>query len=127
MTHTVSGEMIECPGGMPAFFARPEGRGRFPAVVLMHERYGLVQHAKDLALRCARDGYVGIARNFFCRHPDQKQLNAGDSRYALSDPESVELLRAAVAAVKETASADPGKLAVAGYCQTGRHPLLFAA
>ena len=127
MTYTVPSGMIECPGGMPAFLARPEGAGRFPAVILMHERYGLVQHAKDLAMRCAHDGYVVLAPNFFYRHPDQKQLNAGDSRYDMTDPESVELLKAAVAALERTAGADLGKLAVAGYCQTGRHPLLFAA
>src|SRR3954465_9538635 len=119
MTYSVAGEMIECPGGMPAFLARPESAGRFPVVILMHERYGLVQHAKDLTQRCARDGYVVLAPNFFYRHPDQKQLNAGDSRYDLTDPESVELLSAAVASLKEVAGADLGKLAVAGYCQTG--------
>jgi len=127
MTFHVSGEMIECPGGMPAFLARPEGPGPFPVVILMHERYGLVQHAKDLAKRCARDGYAVLAPNFFYRHPDQKQLNAGDSRYDLTDPESVELLKAAIAALKDFGGADLGKLAVAGYCQTGRHPLVFAA
>jgi carboxymethylenebutenolidase len=127
MSYNVSSDMIECPGGMPAFLARPQGAGRFPAVVLMHERYGLVQHAKDLAQRCARDGYVVLAPNFFYRHPDQKTLNAGDSRYDLTDPESVELLQVAVAALKETGAADLSKLAVAGYCQTGRHPLVFAA
>jgi carboxymethylenebutenolidase len=127
MTYHVASEMIECTGGMPAFLAHPEGAGRFPVVVLMHERYGLVQHAKDLARRCARDGYVVLAPNFFYRHPDQKQLNAGDSRYDLTDPESVELLKAAVAALERTAFADRGKLAIAGYCQTGRHPLVFAA
>ena len=72
----------------------------------MHERYGLVQHAKDLAERCARDGYVVLAPNFFYRHPDQKVLNAGDSRYDLTDPESVELLQAAVAALKKVSAAD---------------------
>jgi len=127
MTYNVRSEMIQCPGGMPAFLARPDGAGRFPVVILMHERYGLVQHAKDLAERCARDGYVVLAPNFFYRHPDQKQLNAGDSRYDLTDPESVELLKAAVAAVERTGGADLSKLAVAGYCQTGRHPLIFAA
>ena len=29
-----------------------------PAVVLGHERYGLVQHTLDLAAKFARDGYV---------------------------------------------------------------------
>ncbi len=120
-------EMIECPGGMPAFVARPDAAGCHPLIVLMHERYGLVQHAKDLARRCAEDGYVVLAPNFFFRAPVQKALNAGDVRYDMTDPESVELLNAALAAAETIASADMSKIAVAGYCQTGRHPLLFAA
>src|SRR5262245_23109401 len=119
--------MIECPGGMPAFLARPAARGRYPVVVLMHERYGLVPHAKDLARRCAADGFVTLAPNFFFRAPDQKTLNAGDVRYDMTDLESVMLLSAALTAIKDDPAADMNKIAVAGYCQTGRHPLLFAA
>lgn len=127
MTYSVVSENIACPGGMPAYLARPDAKGTFPAIILMHERYGLVEHAKDLARRCAQDGFVVLAPNFFYRHPDQGQLNAGASRYDMSDPESVELLHAAVAALGNISAADMGKLAVAGYCQTGRHPLVFAA
>ena len=54
-------EDILCPGGMPAFLAMPRGSGPFPVIVLMHERYGLVQHTRDLAMRCARDGFQGGA------------------------------------------------------------------
>jgi carboxymethylenebutenolidase len=119
-------EEIVCRGGMPAFLARPDGTGRHPGIVLMHERYGLVQHPKDLARRAAEDGFVAIAPNFFFRAPDQKRLNAGDVRYDMSDPESVELIGAAIAAL-DRAGADMTKIAVGGYCQTGRHPLVYAA
>src|SRR4029078_11742946 len=112
--------MIECPGGMPAFLARPPCPGRYPVIVLMHERYGLVQHAKDLARRCAADGYVTMAPNFFFRAPDQRALNPGDGRYDMTDPESVILLSAALTAIKDDPSTDMSKIAVAGYCQTGR-------
>jgi carboxymethylenebutenolidase len=96
-------------------------------VILMHERYGLVKHTRDQAMRCASDGYAVLAPNFFFRHPDQATLNAGNSRYDITDPESVELISAAVATLKGHKAADLSKLVVAGYCQTGRHPLVFAA
>jgi len=64
---------------------------------------------------------------FFYKHPDQKKLMAGDSRYDLTDPESVVLLKAAMTALEGHPAADLKKVAVAGYCQTGRHPLVFAA
>ena len=63
---------------------------------------------------------------FFYRHPDQAVLK-GDSRYDMTDPESVELIKAAFASLKGHKAADPSKTAVCGYCQTGRHPLIFAA
>ncbi len=127
MAQAVLTETIECPGGMPAFVARPSAAGRYPVVVLMHERYGLVQHTKDLAARCARDRLVVLAPDFFFKHPDQGALNVGNSRYDLSDPESVVLLKSALAALESNPTADMNRIAVAGYCQTGRHPLVFAA
>ena len=47
--------------GMPATLARPAGGGPHPAIVLMHERYGLVQHTKDLARRFAQADYCWVA------------------------------------------------------------------
>jgi carboxymethylenebutenolidase len=123
----VTTEEIACANGMPAFLAYPSGGGPFPTVILMHERYGLVKHTKDQAMRCAQDGYTVLAPNFFFRHADQAVLNKGDARYDMSDPESVDLMKSALAALKTHKAADPEKVAICGYCQTGRHPLIFAA
>jgi carboxymethylenebutenolidase len=123
----VASESITCENGMPAFLAYPAGGGKFPTIVLMHERYGLVKHTRDQAMRCARDGFAVIAPNFFFKHGDQRKLNAGEARYDITDPESVALIKAAVGTLKKCRSADLKRLAVAGYCQTGRHPLVFAA
>ena len=113
---------------MPAFLATPrESGGRVRAVVLMHERYGFVRHTQDLAERFAREGLVCLAPDFFYKHPNQSELQAGNSRYDLTDPESVEYLSIAVDALKDLAQAGPEKVAVMGVCQTGRHPLLLAA
>lgn len=125
---SIKTEDVVCANGMPAVVAYPaDGSGPLPVVVLMHERYGLVQHTKDQAARCARDGYVVIAPNFFFRHPDQEVLNKGDSRYDMTDPESNELMAMALATIAKNAKADMTRVAVAGYCQTGRHPLAYAA
>lgn len=120
-------EEITLPNGMPAFYACPKQSDAVPAVILMHERYGLVQHTKDQAVRCATDGYATIAPDFFYRHPDKDALNLGDSRYDLTDPESVELTDVAMAWLRDRREVYKEKVAVAGYCQTGRHPLVYAA
>jgi carboxymethylenebutenolidase len=112
---------------MPAFVARPSEAGRYPVIVLMHERYGLVEHTEHLAERCASDGFVVVAGNFFFEHPDQAGLADGSARCDLSDPDAVRLIQSAFDAMKDDPQADLQRTAVAGYCQTGRHPLVYAA
>lgn len=116
-----------CAGGLPAFLAAPAGGGKTGAVALMHERYGLVKHTRDLAERFAREGFVCLAPDFFYKHPDQDALHRGDVGYPLKDAESIEYLESAVAELVALPQVDAGKIAVMGVCQTGRHPLVFAA
>jgi carboxymethylenebutenolidase len=123
----ITTKTIRCSGDLPAFLAVPTTDRPIPAIVLMHERYGLVQHTRDLAARFARDGYVCIAPDFFFKHPDQAALHRGDVGHDMTDPESVEYLNAAIDALAALPQVDQGKIAVKGVCQTGRHPLVLAA
>ena len=127
MMQEILTEQFRTADGMPVYLAEPKGPGRYPVVVLMHERYGLVRHTQDLARRCAADGFVVCAPNFFFRHPDQAALTAGSVRYDMTDPESVDSLNSLLDWLARHDSADIGKVAVAGFCQTGRHPLIFAS
>src|SRR4030095_9386465 len=97
----ISTQDIICDNGMPAFLAHPTGGGPFPTVILMHDRYGLVKHTRDHAMRSARDVFAVRARIFFFPHPAQPMLNAGDSRYDMTDPESVELIKVALGAMRK--------------------------
>ena len=118
----ITTKTVRCSGGMPAFLAMPATDRPLPAIVLMHERYGLVQHTRDLATRFARDGFVCIAPDFFHKHPDQAALHRGDVGYDMTDPEAVEYLNAAIDELAALPQVDQGKIAVKGVCQTGRHP-----
>lgn len=125
----VATRTVQCSGGLPAFLAAPpdDGKEKMPAIVLMHERYGLVKHTCDLAVRFARDGFVCIAPDFFFKHPDQDALHRGEASYALTDGEAVDYLDSAVAELARLPQVDGEKIAVKGVCQTGRHPLVLAA
>src|SRR5579872_536761 len=107
----VLSEKVKCPDGMPMLVVQPRQSGNYPVVVLMHERYGLVRHTEDLARRCASDGYVACAPNFFFRHPDQAELTAGNSRYDMTDPESVTSLETVLAYLENNRLGDPKKIA----------------
>lgn len=116
-----------CEGEMPAFVAVPESDAKASVVIVMHERYGFVQHTRDLVERLARDGFVAMAPDFYFKYPDQEALHRGDVGCDMTDPESVVGLKAAIEALRAIPQADLGRLAVMGTCQTARHPLVFAA
>ena len=118
---------VTCAGDIPALVVVPETDAKAPVVVVMHERYGFVQHTRDLAERMARDGYVAIAPDLYFKHPDQEALHRGDAGYDMTDPDAVVGLNAAIDALKAVPQADTTRIAVMGTCQTGRHPLVLAA
>ena len=117
---------IQC-GEMPAFLAEPDGAGEAPAVIVIHERYGLTRHICALAERFAADGFVAIAPDLYFRHPDQAALHRGDAGCDVSDPEALDALAAVAEALARETSADPTRLAAMGICQTARLPLVLAA
>ncbi len=105
----------------------PQGADKSPAVILLHERYGLVQHTLDLAARFAGDGYVCLAPNLYSRFPDQERLARGEIQVPLPDPQVLDDLNASIAYLREEPAADLGRLAVMGVCLSGRWPLVVAA
>jgi len=114
-------------GEMPAFLALAEGAAKAPAVIVVHERYGLTRHICELAERFAADGYVAVAPDLYFRHPDQAALHRGDAGCDVSDPDAVSALASVIDAVAQETSADLARLAVMGICQTARLPLVLAA
>ena len=121
-------ESTKGKNGLPIFVARPANlKGTVPGIVLMHERYGFVQHTQDLAERFAQEGFICAAPDCFFRAPDQTSLHAGNSRYDITDGEAVEHLSQAVDFLETCDEVNKDCIAVKGVCQTGRHPLVLAA
>jgi carboxymethylenebutenolidase len=48
-------------GEMQAYLARPKGKEKLPAVIVIHEIYGLNSHIEDVARRMALEGFLVIA------------------------------------------------------------------
>jgi carboxymethylenebutenolidase len=97
-------------------------------VIFLHERYGVLQHTKDLTFKLAQAGYVGIAPDLLSRFTgDRKALESGEARVELRDDEVVDDLSATVDYLKGLQAVDASRIGVVGVCQTGRSSLLFAA
>lgn len=48
-------------GDVRAYRARPKGKGKLPAVLVIHENRGLNAHIEDVARRAALAGYLAVA------------------------------------------------------------------
>jgi carboxymethylenebutenolidase len=106
----------------------PRGEAPSAAVVVLHERYGLVRHTLDLAERLARDGYVALAPNLFSRWKgDAKALARGEARVTLPDAEVAAVIDSALDFLKAHPRVAPERIALMGVCQSGRYPIVVGS
>jgi carboxymethylenebutenolidase len=124
----ITPSMIRFGGGISAARALPKAKGKRPAVIILHERYGIDQHTRDLTVKLAQAGFVGLAPDLFHRFTgDRKAVLLGDQRVDLTDDGALEDLNAAVDYLKKLRNVDGSRIGIIGVCQTGRQPLLLAA
>ena len=67
-------ENVVMPGGLPGYVARPTGKGKFPAVIVVNEVFGVHEWIKDVCRRLAHAGHVAIAPGFFHRNDPDNTL-----------------------------------------------------
>jgi carboxymethylenebutenolidase len=124
----VAATMVKFGGGISAVRALPKAKGKRPAVIILHERYGIDRHTKELTARLALAGFVGFAPDLFHRfNGDRKAVLRGEQRVDLTDDGALADLNAAIDYLKKLKEVDPEKIAIIGVCQTGRQPVLVAA
>lgn len=59
---------------LPAYLARPSGRGRRGAIIVVNEIFGIHDYIKDVCRRFAREGYAALAPDYFDRAGDPAPL-----------------------------------------------------
>jgi carboxymethylenebutenolidase len=113
-----------------AYIAYPEVKGKTPAVLVVHEIFGLTDWAKNLADELAAAGYIAIAPDLLTEpgkdtqsYPDDEAAIKAVS--ALPQPQiQADLDSAADYVVKLPAC--NGTLAVAGFCWGGGQAFAYA-
>jgi dienelactone hydrolase len=94
----ISPMMIRFGKGVGAVRALPKAKGKRPGVIILHERYGIDQHTKDLTVKLAHAGFVGLAPDLFHRFDgDRKAVLRGEQRVDVTDDGALEDLNGAVA------------------------------
>jgi carboxymethylenebutenolidase len=110
-----------------AFMAVPKaGEGPFPAVIIGHERYGLVQHTLDLTAKWASYGYVCVAPDMASHwEGDKEALNRGEIGLPLTDDQVKYYYGLSLDFLLQHPAVNGGQIAAMGVCQSGGYPLLI--
>ena len=112
---------VEFGEGARAFLAIPEsGTPPYRAIIVGHERYGLVLDSFDVAARFAAYGYVAIAPDMAAKFTgDKDALNRGDIGGGWND----EIVRSYMAQsydfLTTLSEVDPGAISAIGFCASG--------
>lgn len=121
-------EEVLIPNGaakpLPAYVARPSGKGRHAAVIVVNEIFGVHDYIKDVCRRLARAGYVAIAPEFFYRSgvnlPALTDFAQIRPIVAQATPDQVDGdVRATSAWLKGRAYAEPAAIGITGFCWGG--------
>ena len=107
-----------------AFIAKPEGVAKAPAVIVIHEWWGLNPHTEDIAQRYAREGFIAVAADLYNGVTTKDPKEAGNLMSALKPEDGVESLKIVLDALR--ANPEVSGVGVTGFCMGGTFALLLA-
>ncbi|MCS7002221.1 MAG: dienelactone hydrolase family protein [Dehalococcoidia bacterium] len=111
-----------------AYLARAPGDAPRPAIVVIHDAFGVGAHFPDVARRLANVGFDAIVPDLYARtgtpDPTDRAALFAAARQ-LTDANCVSDLDGAAAVVRSLPNAT-GKVGVIGFCLGGRQALLWA-
>lgn len=112
------------------FLTRPQDTKPKPAVVIIHEWWGLNDHIKDIAQRFAREGYVALAPDLYSRLGNQVTKDpqeAAKFMESLQSQDALKDLNATTRYLKTQPFTDPLKVGAVGFCMGGTFTLMLAS
>jgi len=119
---------------MPAYVAKPEGKGTWPGVLLFMEIFGINAHIRSVADRLAAEGYVVLAPDLFHRTApgielgyDQEGLQKGIGLMTqVKASEATKDVAAAIEALRARPDVRGKSIGAIGFCFGGHVAYLSA-
>jgi carboxymethylenebutenolidase len=113
-------------GGTDAFVAWPAGTRSAPAVIVIHEWWGLNSQIRDVARRLARQGYVAIVPDLYHGIVAEDPELAHTLVRGLDEDRALAELDLAAGWLASQSRTAKSRLGVVGFCMGGRLAELFA-
>jgi carboxymethylenebutenolidase len=117
---TVDGQTME------GYLTQPAEAGRYPAVVVIQEIWGVNSHIQSVTDRLPSQGYVGLAPALFHREGRMtlglyEEMDLALARLGrCTDANIIADVKAAVAYLKAQPFVDPQRIGIVGFCFGGR-------
>jgi carboxymethylenebutenolidase len=108
------------------FLVTPEGKGPFPAVVVVPEWWGLVDWVKDQARALAKEGYVALAVDVYRGKSTSSQEEAHQLMMGTPPERVVRDLQAAFAHLQSMPTVRKDRIGAIGWCMGGGYTLQLA-
>jgi carboxymethylenebutenolidase len=108
------------------FLVTPEGKGPFPAVLVIHEWWGLNGWVKDQARALANDGYAALAVDLYRGKVTDKQEEAHQLMMGTPRDRALRDLKAAYAYLQGRPDVNKAKIGAIGWCMGGMYALALA-
>lgn len=114
----LQGQTVEL-AGTQAYLSLPEGEAPFPAVLVIHEWWGLNDHIRHWADRLAADGYAALAVDLYRGEVATEPSQAMELMRAVDDEQALVALRAGAAFLADDARVSATRRASIGWCFGG--------
>lgn len=115
---------------LSGYLSKPLKKGKYPAILVIHENRGLNEHTRDVARRFAANGYVALAADALSRKGGTGSFETPDkAREAFSTLNMTEVisdLNAGLAFLNSHENVKKGKLASIGFCWGGARSFKLA-
>jgi carboxymethylenebutenolidase len=120
-------------GKIPGYRAKPSGKTKLPAIVVVQEIFGVHEHIRDICRRFAHQGYYAIAPSLYARYGDPGKYDMSTAKDLMTnivakvpDSEVMSDIDSTVAFAGGN-GADTTHLGITGFCWGGRIVWLYAA
>jgi carboxymethylenebutenolidase len=126
---SVKTQMVQYQSGdetVTGYMAFPEGKGPFPAIILIHEWWGLNDWIKENAKKFADEGYIALAIDLYRGQVATDQDAAHELMRGLPEDRATRDLQAAVAYLVSRNDVKHDKIGSIGWCMGGGYSLQAA-
>ena len=122
-------QTVQFPNGtgtVSGFLALPEKPGRYPALVVVHEWWGLTDWVKEQTQKLADQGYVALAVDLYRGQVTSDPEMAHELMRGLPEDRAVSDLKAGYAYLGTRKDVDHDHIGVIGWCMGGGFALQLA-